>query len=289
MLRHVGYACLVVGFAAAAFYGLAGWARGPSASRAEVEAGLDEIPLQEGALTRHALQMDASRGYPWPALRETLQIYKRDLPPDLAVPSAEDSEKRVILALSDLKLTMPTGPLTWPQVLAALRERFEPVGVKVLAGTPKMQPPEGFTIELPYTQYTGIQVLSYMYPASQQMIGYRCSSEGVCVGTSRAVNYEMSEARLIELRRRVAPEHAAPVLDAEFRPDFIDAPMGAISRVIYAQTGVELVADPELWDTGVVIKWRGEARKLRDALDQLSVKLHAYWRFRDGRVWLLKP
>jgi hypothetical protein len=188
-----------------------------------------------------------------------------------------------------MRFKMPTGALSWDQIVAALRERFEPEGVKVLTGTSKMQPPEGMRIELPDIEWTGMQYLSRAYGASQQMVGFQVCSEGVCVGTNEAVNYEMQSARLIECRRRVAVEHGAPALDAEFRPDFVDAPMGSIARVVQAQTGVDLVADPEIWDTGTVVRWRGGPRPLRVALDQLCVPLRAYWRYKDGRVWLLRP
>jgi hypothetical protein len=291
MLRHVAYGCLVVSFVAFAYYGLIARARAPDAATptATDDATQDEIPLEVGVLTQHALHKEIARGYPWPTLRESVPLYKRDLPPDLGKPSGDESRDNATITLSKMRFKMPTGPLSWPQIIDALRERFEPNGVKVLIGPAKLQPPEGLRMTLPDQEWTGIQIVSYMYQASQQMVGYQMCSEGVCVGTNGAVNYEMQTARLIEYRRRLAAEHAAPALDVDFRPDFVDAPMGSFDRVVQAQTGIEVVADPEIWDMGTVVRWRGEPRKLRDALDQLTVKLRAYWRYKDGRVWLLKP
>jgi len=290
MLRNVAYGALVVSFVAFAYYGLIARARAPGAATPTPDVATpDETPLEVGAFAHGALHMEISRGYPWPALREQVPLYKRDLPPDLGKPSAEDSTIAVTTTLQRMRFRMPTGPLSWPQIVDELRKRFEPEGVRVLTGPSKFQPPEGLRLELPDIEWTGFSYVSRMYIASQQMVGFQTCSEGICVGTNEAVNYEMQSAKLIENRRRVAAEHASPALDAEFRPDFVDAPMGSIARVVQAQTGVDLVADPEIWDTGTVVRWRGDPRPLRDALDQLVVKLRAYWRYKDGRVWLLRP
>jgi hypothetical protein len=291
MLRHVAYACLLVSFVSFAYFGLVARARGPDAatfSKTDDETQ-DEIPLQVGAFTHRALHMEIARGYPWPSLRESVPLYKRGLPSDNARPSAEDLTNEATIKLFHMRFKMPAGSLSWAQIVAALRERFEPEGVRVLIGPPKFQPPEGFRMEFADIEWTGIQIGSYMYQASRELVGYQISSEGICLGTDLAVNYEMQEARLIEYRRRVAVENTVPLFDVEFRPDFFDAPMGSIARIVQAQTGVDLVADPGIWELGTVVRWRGEPRKLRDALNQLCVKLHAYWRYKDGRVWLLKP
>jgi hypothetical protein len=290
MLRHVGYVCLVVAFVAFAYYGLIARARtsGDAAPKTDA-ASRDELRLEVGVLTQRAMHMEVARGYPWPSLRGELATLKRGLPPDPGKPTAEESRDAITRTVLAMRFKMPTGPLSWDQVVDALRERYEPKGVKVLTGPTKFKPPEGFRLEFPDEEWTGFRAVSFMYQMSQQMVGYQISSEGICVGTDFAVNYEMREAQLIENRRRVAAENAEPVLDAEFRPDFVDATVESIARFVQAQTGVDLVADPEMWGDGIAVRWRGEPRKLRDSLDQLALKLHAYWRYKNGRVWLLKP
>jgi len=291
MFRTVAYVALVAGFVAFSFQGLSGW-RG-FANRIDYvtppESTSDETPLSIGTLQQKAMHLEIARGYPWPELREIVPMMKRGLPPDPTRPDADDRTRAVSGTLARLRVNMPTGRMTWPEVLDALRERFEPNGVKVLSGPKSLHPPAGLTILLPDREWTGIEVLSTMYVISQQAVGYQVSSEGVCVGTDLAVNYEMREAKLVECRDRTRVEHDAPLFDVEFRPDFVDATTRAIPKVIEAQTGVEVVVDTEIWDTGTAVRWRGEPRKLRDALNQLCQKLHAYWRHVDGRVWILRP
>ena len=293
MLRHVAYGCLVLGFVAFGWYGLARWAgasRGKDRTPKSLDTAQDEIPLAAGALTRAKMHQEVVRGFPWPALREEIPRYKRDLPPDPATPSVYDQTRVITEKLTRLTVHMPHGPQTWPQIVAALRKEIEPLGVKVLTGPASFAPPEAYAIDIPESAgWNGFHFVSWMYVASQQLVGYQICSEGIAVGTNLAINWEMREATLLELRRRVASEHNAPILQSEFRPDFVDATMGALANIVHAQTGVELVADVELWENGVVVKWRGEPRPLRDALDQLCVKLHTYWRWRDGKVWLLRP
>ncbi len=289
MLRHVAYAALLVGFAVVAVEGVAGWTRARTPPPESESTETDETPLSFRHLNHDEMHREASKGYPWPLLHEYVPLVKRDLPPDLGNPGYDDARSAVSSTLASLRFEMPEGRLLWSDVLDALRARFEPQGVKVLAGPESMRPPSSFCLEFPRQRWTGIQVVSWMYDASQRIVGYQVCADGVCVGTNDAVNYEMRESLLGADRRRVAAEHAAPALDVEFRPDFVDATVGALANVVQAQTGVELVADPELWDTGACLRWRGGPRKLRDALDQIAKGLHCYWRYRDGRVWLLRP
>jgi hypothetical protein len=124
---------------------------------------------------------------------------------------------------------------------------------------------------------------------SQKLIVHDVTTEGVAVGTDEACKAARLRASLVEARRRVAAVNVDPRLDAPFRPDLADATIVGFARAVTSQTGIEMVVDGRLWDAAHAILWRGEPRRLRDALDEICGRLSVYWRFHEGRIWLLKP
>jgi hypothetical protein len=287
MLRHVAYACLVVAFSVFAYFGLQSWAHGPRI--ADGGGATDETPLKAGALLSTHW---AAMGYPWPERRDDVVRMLRDLPPDPADPTAEDERKANEVALLEFQYPMPSGRLTWPEIFDHLKKTIEPIGVPVTTGDGSPHNPAipaTFAMDIESKKGNANAFLFQLHEGSREVIQYAVTSEGLAVGADEACNHAVEDARLIELRRRVEPEHADHKLDAEYRPDLMDASINAFARTVEAQTGVALVADPRLWEVGTALKWRGEPRKLRDVLDAVSTKLRAYWRYREGRVWLLKP
>lgn len=287
-LRAAASAVLVAAFAAFAWVGLRGWSAGavvaPAASDAESR---DEVPLRTGFLAGKALGHFGSMGYPWEKFRARCAELEADLPPDPAPEDEREAEKRNRLLLMELRFTMPVGDVPWPEILSTLRARIEPHGVKVRTGRPQI--PDAFTVKLPKQEWTGLSIFGHMMIVTQNTIVYVVTDEGVTVGRDEVCNRAERRAALATYRRRVAPEHADPALDAEFRPDVVDANVVDFLRGITAQTGVEVVAEPGVWDTGAALAWRGPPRPLREALDELCGAFHWYWRWRDGRAWLLKP
>lgn len=266
--------------------GVAGWTN-PGSDVPVPDSTGDEHPLQFNTLTGTQFSHYGSMGYPWKALREEVPRWKRDLPPDPGRPTGEDARKENERRVHDLTLEMPSGRVPWPEVLDALKKGMAPFGVKVFTGKPYV--PDTFEIDLPAKSWTGFEILYAINRASEKQIAYFVTSQGVCVGTDDAVNAGRRDADLVELRRRLADEHEDPRLAAEYLPDLKDATLVGFAQVVKGQTGVEVILDPALWEIGRIIWWRGEPRPLRDALDQLCDKLHVYWRFVDGRVWLLVP
>jgi hypothetical protein len=288
MLRHVAYAAFVAAFAALVWQGVQGWSRTVD-KRTHQTGSTDESALRVGSLTYEQKHRLAMMGYPWERHSSTLVKLKRDLPPDPANPTAEDQRKDIERLGPEYKLPLPEGRMTWPQMLGRLRTGLAQVGVKVMTAEPA--PPESFYWDVPANDWVMNQSLFFMTKNSQDSVRYFITSEGLAVGTDAAVNKLALDAKLVELRRRVAPEHADPALDAEYSPDVVEATVVALANQMTAQTGVEVIADQSYWDEGIGFIWRGQPRKLRAALDEMTShrKIRAYWRFHDGRVWILRP
>lgn len=288
MLRHLVYAAFVAAFAVFTWHGIAGWSH-PATDRPHGTGSLDETPLMIGRLSHDEMHKLAMMGYPWQRFEPTIVVLKRDLPPDPAVPTAEDQRKDNERPLPDFKLPLPAGRMTWPQILGRMRAGLAPLGIKVTTAEPS--PPESLFIEVPPNDWVANESLFHVRELSQRAIVALVTSEGLAIGTDAAVNKLAIDAKLQEVRRRVAPEHADPALDAEFTPDLVQASVVALSRAIEGQTGVEVVMEEGLWDAGIGVIWRGQPRKLRDALDEFTShsQMRCYWRFRDGRAWVLKP
>lgn len=289
MMKHAIYGLFVAVFVVFAWQGIQGWSRqreeGGQGSR--LGNSLDEVPLQVGTFNPEAAHKIGMQGHPWQRFESAIVNMKRDLPPDPAVPTAEDQRKDNERPLPDLPLPLPEGRMTWPQIVERLRTGLAPVGIKVMTGEPS--PPSSFYIDVPQNDWVANSTFLYLRDASQKMIVYTVTSDGVAIGTDAAVDRLAVDAKLVEMRRRVAKEHMDPRLDAEFAPDLVDASVVAFSRVVEGQTGVEIVADPSLWETMPAIKWRGGPRRLRDALDEVTRRMRCFWRYQDGRVFILKP
>lgn len=288
-LRTAASAVLLAAFVAFAWTGLRGWSDGArSAAPPDEEGGTaDEVPLLTGILPGPAAGHYGAMGYPWEALRTRSVELKTNLPEDPAPSSSEDAEKANIKLLSELRFTMPVGSVEWAKIISTLRARIEPHGIKVRTGKPAI--PDAFPVLLPEGEWTGLSIFGHIMIVTQNSIVYVVTSDGVTVGRDATCNRARREADLATYRRRVAAEHADPALDAEFRPDVVDANIVDFLRGMKAQTGIEVVAEPRVWDTCAVVAWRGPPRPLRDALDELCSGFHWYWRWQDGRAWLFRP
>jgi hypothetical protein len=290
MLRHVTYAVFLTGFAVFAWHGLQGWAK-PPAARTSAAESRDEVPLLVASMSHDKQHMEARRGYPWQGQGEKAQVLKRELPPDVGDPTAEEARKDIESQLPTWPMPMPEGTLKWPQILDRLRKGFEPLGVDVKTGNPPVS--DEFELYFPKRPanepWTANPVLFHIHFASQKLISYRVTPEGILIGTDEAVNRLAADTEARWIRPRVEHEHDDPRLNAEFTPDMVDASVRAFSGSVLAQTGVEVVFDPGIWELGLMFKWRGEPRRLRDALDQMTKQFRWFWRYQQGRVYVLKP
>jgi hypothetical protein len=288
-LRAAAFAVFFAAFVAFAWVGLRGWSSGGAGgvTPSEPAAEADEVPLRTGFLTGHTIGHYGSMGYPWEPLRARCQELEASLPADPAPVDADEAEKKNRIILSELRFTMPAGSVPWSNVVATLKARIEPHGVKVRTGRPEI--PDSCPVLLPEQEWTGLSIFGHMMSVTQKAIVYVVTSDGVTVGRDETCNRARREADLTAYRRRVAAELADPALDVEFRPDVVDANIVDFLRGMKAQTGIEVVAEPGVWDMGPALAWRGPPRSLRDALDELCRGFHWYWRWQDGRAWLLKP
>lgn len=286
-LRLAAYAAVVAAFSAFAAWGLHGWMAGAGDAPDRPAAGADEIPLKTGYVAYVHASHYASMGYPWLDQRPEMLELKSKLPPDPAPVDVEQAEKDNRQLLSELRFEMPSGRVTWPKYLEIVKSRIEPHGIKVETGEPFV--PENYVLELPAKEWTGLEIFAHVMIATHREIVYDVTSQGVVVGTDRAVNFARREALLVGLRRRVAAEHEDPALDVEFRPDLLGGDMVKFVRGMTAQTGVDVALDVGIWENAYALTWRGEPRKLRTALDELCAAFHLYWRWNGERVWLLKP
>ncbi len=288
-LRAAAFAVFLAAFVAFAWAGLRGWSSGAigGGSAAYDPDAKEEVPLTTGLLVGNELGKFGSMGYPWETYRARCGELEANLPPDPAPEETRDAEKRNRLLLMELRFTMPVGDVPWSEILPMLKTRIEPHGIKVRTGPPAI--PDGFTVKLPKKEWTGLEIFGHMMIVTQKTIVYVVTSEGVTVGRDEICNRAKREETLAVYRRRVAAEHADAALGVEFRPDVVGANIVDFLRGMKAQTGIEVVAEPGVWDTGAALAWRGPPRPLRDALDELCRGFHWYWRWQDGRVWLLKP
>ena len=287
MLRNLGYLVLVATFAAFSVAGLQGWTTAPR-FRQDAPSFDDERPLQIGGLVGKALVEYATKGYPWEPLRAELNAARSDLPPDPAPLSAEETESRYLGAQPGMKLKMPSGTVSWPQYVDALRQALEPYSIPLL--TPPPQPPDSLEFELPKADFwPGISVIAFGMGKTREQFVAVTTCEGLVIGTKEACNRATHDGKLIGIRCQVAAEHADPKLDVPFRPDLVDASIVAFARAVETQTGIPVVVNAQLWEKGPGLAWRGEPRKLREALDELCVKFRWFWRYRNGRIWLLWP
>lgn len=259
-------------------------ARGFSQSQPDLT---DELPLIAGRMSSAAQGHFLAMGYPWQDRREDLVALRRSIPPDPARPTDEELRLGIEMILREAPITMPARRMTWSEIQARLRSELAPHGVKVSSGEPAV--PAGFAIDVPEGRWTGDLFLRDLHYASQKMIGAIITADGLFIGTSDACARASAGANLSVIRRSLAHENAPHRLDMPFRPDYRDAPIANVARGIKAQTGVDVVIDVRIWDTGAVVSWRGEPRPLRHALDLLCEKLGAFWRVKDGRVYVLVP
>jgi hypothetical protein len=293
-LRLAAYAAVVAGFAGFAAWGLRGWMGGgtgepaarPAATPAPA-ADADEIPLKTGYVKDLNAEHYVAMGYPWIDLRPEMLELKDKLPPDPAPVDTVEAENRNRELLKELRFEMPTGRVLWPKFLEIVKSRIEPHGVPVETGLPYIE--ENYFVELPAKEWTGMEIFDHVMLATHRHIVFDVTSQGVIVGTDRAVNNARRDAALVGLRRRVAAEHADPALDVEFRPDVLAADMVKFVRGATAQTGVDIALEGSIWDSAYALTWRGHPRTLRDALDELCAGFHFYWRWNGKRVWLLRP
>jgi hypothetical protein len=286
-LRLAAYAAAVAAFAGFAVWGLRGWLADGGERHADPAHEPDEIPLSTGFVADVHKAHYANMGYPWFGVRAEMLALKANLPKDPAPVDTEEAEKKNRVLLSELRFEMPSGRVPWKKYFEVAKSRIEPHGVKVQTGEPRV--PDDYPVELPAKEWTGLEIFGHVMIATHRDIVYDVTSEGVAVGRDLAVNRARREATLVGLRRRVAAEHADPALDAEFRPDFVDADIVKFVRGTTAQTGVDIAMDPAIWDSAYALAWRGRPRKLREALDELCTAFHWYWRWNGERVWLLKP
>ncbi len=278
--RTVGILLAALAFCAVGAVGLRGWLGGAH------EPPKDEVPLATGYLNRRSLLPFIGQGYPWDGLRDEVTMLRRDLPPLPEGESAEDREKDNRRALFDLDLDMPAGQVRWGDVLARLRTQLQPLGVKVL--TPPPQPDDATEFTLPRQDWKCFLLLDFLMGATQRSLRFNVTADGLVIGSEEACGAAVLDAKLEDARRRVAPEHAAAVFDAPWRPDREDAPLTLVARDMKEQTGVEVIVDPLLWESGAVIKWRGEPRPLRDALDAICARFQSIWRWHNGRAYVLR-
>jgi hypothetical protein len=247
----------------------------------------DEEPLQTGFVKSGHIGMVVGSGYPWNDLRPAFPKLKRDLPPEPGPESSKDREDRLSGVLSELRFGLPSGRVPWPKLVAALKARIEPHGVPVSADVKDV--PDTYVVELPAREWAGHEVFGHIHNSTTRWIVYTVTCDGIAIGTDAWVNRARRDARLGENNRRVAAEQRAAPLDVPFRPDVVDADLVAFVRTMQAQTDVEVVVDPAIWEMVPSVIWRGPPRPLRDALDELCSRFRWYWRWHDGRVWLLKP
>lgn len=284
-LRLVAHAAVIALFAGFAVWGVRGWMGGGAV---ETPAPLaDEIPLKTGYVENLHTAHYASMGYPWIKLRPEMLKMKNELPPDPAPVDIEEQEKRIRNILMELRFEMPSGRVPFPKYFEIAKSRIEPHGVKVQTAAPYVR--DGYLLELPAQEWTGISVFGYVQEATHRDVVFDVNSEGVAVGTDQGVNRLRRDAILFGTWRRVAGEHADPVLDAEVRPDVLAADIVKFVRNVSAQTGVDIAIDVGIWEQAYALTWRGRPRKLRDALDELCTAFRWYWRWNGERVWLLKP
>jgi hypothetical protein len=130
-----------------------------------------------------------------------------------------------------------------------------------------------------------------------QMLLHRTSNEckhyltgnGLVIGKEGAVQQAQLDWRAQTAQARSDADAKADLLKKEYRPDFDRATIAAVIRQVYDQTGVEVVTDPETWSKQRVVTWRSKPTTLGAALQRICKDFGAYYRVKDGRVFLLQP
>jgi hypothetical protein len=245
----------------------------------------DERPLAHAVMPQNQLGRYVFRGFPWQDRRPQLLALATDLPPDPDDPTAEDLRKDVERIVQRASIKFPSGRMTWPEILEALKAAFAEQGIVVMSEPQSL--PDAYALDVPANEWTGFSLLYELYLHSDKRFAWAATSEGIVVGSNDTVNAKVRMTKLEECRRRVASEHADPIFDAPYRPDMQDSPIAAVAAGMKAQTGIDVEVCVALWEKGTILAWRGEPRPLRSALDDICKQLRAYWRYRDGRVSIL--
>ncbi len=285
-----------LGFAAA---GTAGWiARARNAPVRPADSGVrdapgrvtlatdDEVALALGHFQGHDLWRQVQQGWPWRELAQDLERARTDLPDD-PVGSTQAIGSRIEETLEERRFRYAQRSATLNDVIARLQYELSPLGVNVYTREPL--PPSGFVFDVPDRIWNTMELTRFLDDTTGRMIRAGLTTEGLCLGTEDACSRAWNEEKLFSARRRVATEHDAPELSVPYRPNFADASIVSVARDIQAQTGIEVVVDIRIWEKVPGFRWRRDPIALRVALDRLAGKLDAFWRFRDGRVWLLLP
>jgi len=125
--------------------------------------------------------------------------------------------------------------------------------------------------------------------ASQGEVGYFMTSLGLTFGGIPAVQQAQMDDRVARSERLAESERNDPVVGVPFRPDFVDATVASVARVVREQTKIDVVVDFETWRDGRTLSWRADPMPLRDALSRICGKMGCTWRLKDGRIFLLRP
>ncbi len=199
----------------------------------------------------------------------------------------DDIERDLWETIAEHKLTLRLENVHLSEIVEFLAREFEPLGVRVYEGSPKIS--DRIVFDRVYLKDVTIQqVVSFLVLKSDDHVFSVVTPHGMCIGSGNAVVQARLEGKEWEADvrsgLRTEPDD---FLDVEYRPDVRGATIGRLVQDILGKTKVEVVVGPRAWEKGVLFTWVDDPLPLREALDKIARRIGARVYVKDGRAFIL--
>lgn len=195
--------------------------------------------------------------------------------------------QRRAAAMFATKFPVKLEKATVGQLVDYVKSQLEPKGFRVITYPNVQDDPFEFTYDVPEVALD--KFIDAVRADTGDRVRYWILPDGICIGTEAAIQQAQWDLAAEEARRRAEKDPKSSVLDRPFRPDFADAWIGPIHRILREQTGAEFVIDEATWRNGRTLTWRGPETTLREALNRICREMQCVWRVKDDRVYLYQP
>lgn len=251
-----------------------------------IDTAQQEAPIQDAPLRVEPNPIHPSMPgvFPWKDFQSEFDELMRPVPPPTDA-THQSPDAVTANTLAKKKLTIRLEQATVNEIVEEIARQTEDTGIKVYTREPFFSDTMRYDV---YQSDKNIwQVLAYLGDVSERLIKSYLGDGEVCIGTTLATMRAREDGKRKAARKRTAKEAKSELLDATFRPDFDGADAEKVARAMTAQTEIQVVMHPLVWEKHLAFTWRAKEMSLRKALDYFTKDLDAFYRVHEGRVFVL--
>lgn len=253
----------------------------PVTSTPTEEPGVDVAPI-----TAIESQHRSMTVFPFNAFQHDIDELRAVQPRGPEGPTWKDNELEYNIRIVNHKVRCQMDDVPVKDVVDFLKAEYAKVGL-VITDFDKPLPDVNVTVMR--VEADAFEIIADLQRQTRMLVTYAATEFGTVIGTEGTVQEWYMHTNQRRAEENAAPELADPLLDAKFTIDVEGAHVGAILSKMHADTGVEVICGPKIWNLQKRIDMQyDEPTTLRKALKALARELRGFVRVKDDRVFLIR-